>query len=534
MTALSVVVVVRLEAPEILHHEALAFACKHATHRSDRAETSRAPEAAPGTSRRLEGAQTTWGVEAMRDTTTRAGVVLDTGGANVRIATDGAVRCMPNAIARTRPGTARQVLVGNNIEEQCNDYGGLQLRLPIDRGLVVDWPAQKAVWDQAVSKELGIRPSDTFGALAGRTVIATEPYFVLPEQQRAFEALLFEWYGAQALWRAVPAQLVPYALDVRPECVLVVDLGHSYTHAVPIVQDTVQWHAVKRLDVCGKVITSLLKEMFSFRQWNMMDETFLTEKMKSRSCFVAAAPQCASDRPRDWPFSYLVDLCHESPDNDIVQEYVLPDYAEPEQARDAETKYGYIRTGPGARGTKLPDDPDAALDTFIAGDASTPRRATKNTDEQVLILGQERYELLEHYFAPQRIGLEQGSLAELVATSISLVEPPYQDLMWSHIILVGGGASAMGMQRRLYAELRATAPIDVPVDVRIPGDPGNAAAAGAVALLTAKSGPDAKLLASRIVKSDEWKRAGVSASGDRGGAAIGDSRFGGWNSAVSI
>lgn len=182
----------------------------------------------------------------MRDATRGGGLVIDTGGANVRVATDGAARRVTNAIARTRAGTARQVMVGDDIEAKCNDYGGLQLRIPVDRGLIVDWPAQKAVWDQAIFKELDVRPSDTFGALSGRTVIATEPYFVLPEQQRAFEALLFEWYGAQALWRAVPAQLVPYAQPVRPECMLVVDLGHSYTHAVPIVRDNVQWHAVRR------------------------------------------------------------------------------------------------------------------------------------------------------------------------------------------------------------------------------------------------------------------------------------------------
>lgn len=261
-----------------------------------------------------------------------------------------------------------------------------------------------------------------------------------------------------------------------------------------------------------------------------MDETFLTDKMKSRSCFVAAAPQCgANDPPRQWTFAHLVELFNDSPENRVVQEYVLPDYAEPEQARDPETKYGYVRTGPCARGTHLPKDPDAALDAFIAGDASTPRRAAKSADEQVLTLGQERYQLLELYFAPQRIGLEQGSLTELVATSISLVDEPYRDLLWSHVVLVGEVACAAGMQRRLAAELRAVAPADVPVDVRVAEDPGNAAANGAVALLKA-DGADAKLLASRVVDRDAWKRAGGSTTSDRGGAALGDERFGGWNS----
>jgi len=132
----------------------------------------------------------------------RPGVVLETGAAHVRVATTegNEVIVLPNAIARTRPGARRQVLVGDLIESECLDYGGLQLRLPIDRGLVVDWQAQKAVWDRALVRTLGCSV-DTFGALRGHTAIVTEPYFLLPEQQRAFDMLLFDWYEADAVWR---------------------------------------------------------------------------------------------------------------------------------------------------------------------------------------------------------------------------------------------------------------------------------------------------------------------------------------------
>ena len=180
-------------------------------------------------------------------------ILLDTGAANVHICTVGRapvdVRVFPNAIARTRPGVRRQVLVADQIENECLDYGGLQLRTPVDRGLFVDWPAQKAVWDRALRMVAGVPAGDSFHALEGRVVIATEPYFLLPDQQRAMDALLFDWYGADAIWRATPAQLVPFAPSLgprRPECMLVVDCGHSYAHAVPIVRDRAQWQAAKR------------------------------------------------------------------------------------------------------------------------------------------------------------------------------------------------------------------------------------------------------------------------------------------------
>ena len=89
------------------------------------------------------------------------------------------------------------------------------------------------------------------------------------------------------------------------------DLGHSYTHALPIVCNQVQWRAVRRLDIGGRVLTSLLKVMFSYRQWNMMEETFLTDKMKDTSCFVAAQARGkahAESAPRHWSFEHLVEL----------------------------------------------------------------------------------------------------------------------------------------------------------------------------------------------------------------------------------
>ncbi|WFD20607.1 Actin- protein 6 [Malassezia caprae] len=475
----------------------------------------------------------------------RPGVVLETGAAHVRVATtEGSeVILLPNAIGRTRPGARRQVLVGDLIESECLDYGGLQLRLPIDRGLVVDWQAQKAVWDRALVRALGCS-ADTFGALRGHTVIVTEPYFLLPEQQRAFDMLLFEWYEADAVWRTTPAQLVPHAVDPCPDAMVVVDVGHSYTHAVPVVQDTAQWDAAQRLDMGGKVLTHLLKVMFSFRQWNMMDETYLTDKMKAASCFVAARSEPLAYRrgdepdgpPSSWSFEHFVEHFHRHSDNAMVQQYVLPDYATPDDVKDPKTKYGYVLSGPAApTQAVLPDD---ELDAFIAGPS---RRTTgPQTEHQVLRLGQERYQLFEYLFSPERIGtlrmltpgLEQGPLHELVAQSIQRAPPAAQDMLWSHVVLTGGSARVPGLRQRLEHELRMLAPDDVPVRVYVPGDPLDAPARGALALLHAPpTSAKGQALAGRLVTREAWQKHGGGAltPGERGGTALGDQRFGGWN-----
>jgi actin-related protein 6 len=42
-----------------------------------------------------------------------------------------------------------------------------------------------------------------------------------------------------------------------------------------------------RLDVGGKLLTNQLKELVSFRQWNMMDETYIMNHVKESCCYVS-------------------------------------------------------------------------------------------------------------------------------------------------------------------------------------------------------------------------------------------------------
>lgn len=76
------------------------------------------------------------------------------------------------------------------------------------------------------------------------------------------------------------------------------------------------------------------------------------------------------------------------------------------------------------------------------------------------------------------------------------------------------------------------APDDVPVHVYMPGDPLEAPARGALALLHAPpTSSMAQCLEARLVTREAWRKRGAGAltPGERGGTALGDERFGGWN-----
>jgi len=77
-------------------------------------------------------------------------------------------------------------------------------------------------------------------------------------------------------------------IDDGTKCCCVVDSGYSFTHVVPTHRGgEALVDAIRRLNVGGKVLTNLLKESVTYRQWNMMDEYHIVNDAKERLCFVS-------------------------------------------------------------------------------------------------------------------------------------------------------------------------------------------------------------------------------------------------------
>ncbi|KAJ7895533.1 actin-related protein Arp6 [Mycena olivaceomarginata] len=287
-------------------------------------------------------------------------LVLDNGACAIKAglsdqSSAGAPRIIANAVVRSKGD--KTTYIGHELD-RCKDYSPIQ-------GYVVDWDAQKAVWDGVLSDEvLNVNPTES-------TILMTEPYFNLPKIQEVYDQFIFEEYEFQAHLRSTPASLIPHGTLFdqpglsSPECVLIVDSGFSFTHVVPLMVGKVVWSAVKtrRLDVGGKLLTNQLKEL----------ET---------CCFVTQ------------DFKKELEICRSDPKrNSIVQEYVLPDLTK--------SKAGRIRQ---------PDD--IPLDT-----------------DQVLTMGNERFSVPEIIFRPDDIGLEQSGLPSTIAASIGLLPDDLQGML---------------------------------------------------------------------------------------------------------
>ncbi|UZJ55160.1 hypothetical protein CBS101457_004480 [Exobasidium rhododendri] len=487
-----------------------------------------------------------------------ASLAIDLGSYSIRICiarqgstTPIVTRC-PNAIVRSsqkrQAGAKNGPFAGPQIRHNCTNFGSLSVRQPMDRGMIVDWPTQKTILDlallDALSAEKGAPRGDQ-RLLEGRDVIITEAYLNLPDLQASLDLLMLEEYGAARVWRCNPALLIPYHVNLfsntpvappvkkrqRPECLCIVDLGHHATHVVPVLGDSIVWSSVRRHIISQRILTNLLKETLSFRQWDMMDESWLVGHIKEQCCFVATSAgrrgdliHVNIDPPSKWSYAGLVELCSSLPpqDNPIVQEYVLPDYSLSTPARG---KLGYIK---GERGGRAAKD----LDTFIrdSSDARSIRAGlavgkgagsdgadidedgsdgdfndVARTDdfdetEQVLSLERERFQVPEVMFDPGIIGLDDAPLHRVIEASIRSCEETLQGPLWANIVLVGGGAKMRGLKERLHSELRPLAPADGPLHIWSAEDPSLSAILGAQSLLVDAQ----RILKARYLSAEEY------------------------------
>ncbi|THH32426.1 hypothetical protein EUX98_g1763 [Antrodiella citrinella] len=243
-------------------------------------------------------------------------VVLDNGASTIKLGVTGVdktPRIVPNGVFRSKGDKA--TYVGQEVYD-CQDFASLHYRLPFEKGYLVDWDVQKAVWDGIFyGGKLGVETTDA-------SLLITEPYFDLPKLQEMYDQFVFEEYEFKSYHRCTPASLMPFSNlfsergSPNPECMIIVDSGFSFTHVVPIMSGAVVWNAVKRIDVGGKLLTNHLKNLVSFRQWNMMDETYIINNVKEACCYVTQN------------FKQELETCKANLGNNPVhREYILPDYS---------------------------------------------------------------------------------------------------------------------------------------------------------------------------------------------------------------
>ncbi|KAK7604023.1 hypothetical protein V9T40_004296 [Parthenolecanium corni] len=381
--------------------------------------------------------------------------IIDNGAYSIKIDYSNApeARIIPNCIMKAK-SEKRRPFIGDQIDE-CRDASGLFYILGFQKGYLVNWEAQKTVWDYVFGEQcckLNLKESD---------VIVTEPYFNFASIQEGMTEIFFEEYDCQSLLRVNPGDLSAYhytKTNPKTLCCLVVDSGYSFTHIIPYIKGKKYKSGIVRIDVGGKLLTNHLKEVISYRQLHVMDETYVINQVKEDVCYVSCnfnEDMRTSQRKDD--------------KNHIVRDYVLPDYT-----------------------------------TIRRGHVVQPEQAIQN-DYQKLRLSNERFTIPELLFHPSDVGIKQMGITEAIVYAISQCPPESHSYLYNNIVLTGGNMKFAGIKERIYNDVRCLVPEEYDVSVYLPDDPITYSWKGG-ALLSERND-----FLSRVVTKDEYEDEGTQA-----------------------
>ncbi|CAH0056054.1 unnamed protein product [Clonostachys solani] len=357
---------------------------------------------------------------------------------------------IPNCIARDR---LRKVYVASELS-QCRDFSEIQFRRPVDRGFIVNWEAQKEIWDRVIlddKSSLKCDPAET------RLLLAEHPNG-LPALQSNCDQIVFEEYGFASYYRGIGSTFNAYhdvqslfrttrdaatVANTPAEILLVIDSGYSHTTVTPVLRGRPLHSAIRRLDVGGKLLTNYMTRLLSLRHFDMRNDTYIVNELKEAACYVST--DFKGDLEKSWkgtrgerrePFVAGV----------TAKDYVLPDFGS--RAK------GELRDYDPARHSK-----------------SRRMAAGPQPDEDILTLRNERFAVPELIFNPADMGMRQPGLADLVQESLHSLPIGLWPGLLANITVVGGNVHLEGFIQRLQKEVVQRFPDDCSVRVARPADP---------------------------------------------------------------
>ncbi|KAG9510640.1 Actin-related protein 6, partial [Fragariocoptes setiger] len=388
---------------------------------------------------------------------------MDNGAYTIKVgmASDENTALISNCKMKVKSERQRQ-FIGDQIED-CKDCSGLYYILTHQKGFIINWDVEREVWEYIIKKKFAsLDPTLS-------TLIITEPYFDFRPIQNNIDEIMFEEYGFDSILRTNPGYLSTFSQELsnpkdnnQPLGCLVVDSGFSFTHVTPyIASDTTRFRKIKsgirRIDIGGKALTNHLKELLSYRQINVMDETYVINQCKEDACFVsnnldAAMKECKRNK------------------NSFLREYVLPDFTT--------VKRGFVRN---------PENPEPI-----------------SSEQQILRLVNERFQVPELLFNPSDVGIEQVGIVEAIVDSINSIPEKLRPHLFENILLTGGNALFEGFKERVFSGIRSYCPAEFKVNVTLASNPITNSWEGGRVL--ANQYPD--LLKSMIITKKDYDESG--------------------------
>lgn len=169
----------------------------------------------------------------------------------------------------------KELYVGDEIQS----IGLYKVFQPIEKGIIVDWKHFENIIDY-IFYNLRVDPSLV------NVLFAIHPLFPYTDLERIFE-LFLERYQCMAFYPVLDSMLTLYSGGFQTG--LIIEIGDSNTRIVPIYQGYKIEHAVKILDIGGRVLTRYMETILESIGWSV-DSSIrreLVRVLKEKACFVS-------------------------------------------------------------------------------------------------------------------------------------------------------------------------------------------------------------------------------------------------------
>lgn len=398
-------------------------------------------------------------------------IIIDNGQYSIKFGTDAqdTPHVIPNCIVRTQD---KRIHLGStlNTQQSLKDLsvssGGLSnitFQRPIRNGQCFQWNLEYQIWDNAFIDTNSDSGNGDF--LQDSNLLYVESPITLPKFQNMTDQVLFEEFGIGSLVRYSAPALAPWLDSFNSPTKndnnyknfqLVIDSGFDATWIVPVIYGIPYHRAIRKLPIAGRLLDGYLREVVSFRHYNIVEEPILVNSIKHQTCYIAIDYNQSLNK-----LTKLKKNPVELINSDLSLSFLLPNnktdfLGHPiiDKSKMTKNQLQKLQRSLENKYSKL-----ANTDSDEEDDDDYINNGTLDS-QQSLLLTDERFLIPELLFHPQLAGVYKSGLIQTIKSSLDAVPELIAPLLVNNIVCMGGTSNISGFAERIVKDLDPEVPIE--------------------------------------------------------------------------